>query len=144
MSGKPRLLVIDDDENLRKIIRHIFEQAGFEVYAAENGDSGVKAAVSNPPNAILMDVMMPEKDGFDACSELRRVGRTQDVPIIILTAKPKEESYTHALYKGATAYVTKPFQNEELVSLVRKLIEEAERPKPVPPPPPTKKRAAKK
>ena len=144
MAGKPRLLVIDDDENLRKIVRHIFELAGFEVYSAENGDAGVKAAVSNPPNAILMDVTMPEKDGFDACSELRRVGRTQAVPIIMLTAKTRDESYQHALYKGATAYVQKPFHNDELVALVKQLVEEAERPQPAPPPPTTKKRAAKK
>lgn len=144
MPDKPRVLVIDDDERIRQIIRHIFEQAGFEVYTAENGDAGVKAAISSPPDAILLDIMMPEKDGMDACSELRRVGRTRNVPIIFLTAKTREESYAHALYRGATAYVEKPFRNDELVALVGKLIDEARAAPPPPPPAPPKKKAKKR
>lgn len=123
MSEKPRVLVVDDDPKIRAIIRHVLEKDGFEVYTAENGEAGVKAAATAPPDAIVLDIMMPVKDGFDACAELKRIERTRNIPVIFLTAKSGDESWTKARYRGATAYLEKPFRNDALVALVREVIE---------------------
>jgi DNA-binding response OmpR family regulator len=139
------VLVVDDEPKIRTIIRHVLETAGFEVYTAENGEAGVKAAITAPPDAILLDVMMPGMNGFDACAELKRAQRTRDVPVIFLTARSGDESWTKARYRGATAYLEKPFRNEALVALVDEVVTEHEREKAsVPPPAPSKKKPARK
>jgi DNA-binding response OmpR family regulator len=129
-----RVLVVDDDANIRNIVRHVLEKAGYEVYTAENGEACVKAAVTAPPDAVLLDIMMPGKDGFDACAELKRIERTRDVPVIFLTAKKGDDSWTKALYRGAAAYLEKPFRNEALVALVGEVIHEHEHPEVKPAP----------
>jgi len=143
-SEKRRVLVVDDDEKIRNIIRHVLEKAGFEVYTAPDGDAGVKAAVTSQPHAILLDVMMPVKDGFQTCGELKRLERTRDVPVIFLTARHGEEPLTKAKYRGATAYLEKPFHNEALVALVTEVIDAHERPEPAPAPAAPEKRKKKR
>ncbi|MBI2932891.1 MAG: response regulator [Planctomycetes bacterium] len=123
---KRRVLVIDDDENIRRIIRHFLEQAGFEVYTAPDGDAGLKSAVAAPPDAILLDVMMPVKDGFNACAELKRLERTRNVPVIFLTCKSGDEPWTMARHRGAAAYLEKPFRHDALVALVHEVIDQHE------------------
>lgn len=124
---RKKILVVDDDEKIRTILRHMLEREGYEVYTAANGDAGVKAAVSVPPDAILLDIMMPEKDGFDACAELKRVERTKDVPVIFLTARVGDEPRKRAQHRAATAFVEKPFKREALLAVVKEALEGAKK-----------------
>ncbi len=146
--GKRSVLVVDDDANIRTIIRHVLEKADFDVFTADNGEAGVKAAVNAPPDVILLDIMMPGMSGFDACAELKRAQRTRDIPVVFLTAKSGDESWTKARYRGATGYLEKPFRNDALVALVEEVIAERDRDRAaaaaVPPPPAKKSRAAPK
>ena len=116
------VLVIDDEKDVLELLRYNLEKGGFEVIAARDGESGLNAATASPPDAIVLDIMMPGLDGLGVCRRLREESRTARIPIILLTAKGGEADRVVGLELGADDYVVKPFSPRELVARIRALL----------------------
>ena len=121
--ARARILIADDETNLREILRIQLERADFTVLTAVDGQEAVEIAQREVPDVIILDVMMPRLDGYDACRQLRAHYRTRHIPIIMLTAKQSEEDQVTGLAGGANDYVTKPWKNKELIQRVRNHLE---------------------
>jgi len=113
MQRRFSVLIVDDDASVLTMLRIMLTQEGFDVVVAQNALTGLRSAYETHPDAILLDVMMPEMDGFEACRRLREF---TDVPIIFVTAKGTIEDIVHGLSLGADDYLVKPFNHAELTS----------------------------
>jgi two-component system response regulator RegX3 len=113
MRRRFRILVVDDQTDVLKVLEAMLTAEGFEVVVARDALSALRAAYQEHPDAILLDVMMPDMDGFEACRRLREM---TDVPIIFVTAKGAIEDIVQGLSLGADDYVVKPFERSELIS----------------------------
>ncbi len=126
ISGKnpdaPSLLIIEDNADVAIYIKELLNGA-YNIYMAENGQIGIDQAIELVPDIIISDVMMPEKDGFEVCATLKQDERTSHIPIILLTARAGQEDLIEGLQHGADAYLTKPFQKQELLVRLKKLVE---------------------
>lgn len=118
-SRKNRILVVDDERGLVRIMRLNLEQDGFEVFEANNGAQAMDRLRAVIPDLVLLDVMMPDLDGFTVLRMIREVGST---PVIMLTAKGEEADKVKGLELGADDYVTKPFSPKELTSRIRAVL----------------------
>ncbi len=119
-TGK-KLLMIDDSDQIRWFLRHVFSKE-YQVLEARNGEEGVLMARSEMPDLILCDVMMPVKDGFEACREIKSDPKTTQIPIVMLTAKVESEDVIKGIESGADDYITKPFDVEILRSKVHSML----------------------
>ena len=117
------ILLVEDEQTLRTTIAYNLERAGFTVRAAEDGDEALRLANAEPPDVVVLDVMLPTIDGFDVCRQIRR---TSAVPIIILTARDEEIDRVVGLEIGADDYLTKPFSMRELIARVKALLRRRE------------------
>lgn len=124
-SHRRRVLVVDDEPRMIKFIRLNLEHDGFEVYEATSGPQALEKMRDQLPDLVLLDVMMPDLDGFET---LRLVREISTVPVIMLTAKGEEDDRVRGLELGADDYVTKPFSPRELVSRVRAVLRRTEMP----------------
>jgi two-component system alkaline phosphatase synthesis response regulator PhoP len=122
-----RVLVIDDEAPIRLLCRVNLEAEGMEVIEASDGPSGLEQARTHAPDVILLDVMMPALDGWRVAEQLIDDERTQDIPIIFLTARAEFRDRARGLDIGGVDYVTKPFNPLELAPLVRDLLARIER-----------------
>ena len=120
---KPTILVIDDEPDAVDLIEFNLKNAGFQVKTAADGAEALAKARSVLPSLIVLDVMLPEIDGFEICKLLRRDPNTAAIPIIMLTAKAAEIDRVLGLELGADDYLTKPFSPRELVLRIKKLLE---------------------
>jgi DNA-binding response OmpR family regulator len=120
----PNILVADDDPETRELIRLILKDAGLKVVLGENGSQLLELWRANPIDLIILDVMMPVMDGFEACERIRRVS---DVPIVFLTAKGQEGDVVNGFEIGADDYIVKPFRPGELIARVRAILNRLER-----------------
>jgi DNA-binding response OmpR family regulator len=117
---KISLLVVEDDENISTAISEYFSRAGYQVKTAEDGVTGVKTALEDPPDAVVLDLMLPKMDGLAVCKELReKVGY---VPILMLTAKDDIVDKVLGLEMGADDYITKPFSLRELEARIKTVL----------------------
>ncbi|HTO89918.1 MAG TPA: response regulator [Candidatus Sulfotelmatobacter sp.] len=121
--NKPRVLIAEDEPHLREVLRFQLEAAGFEVLVAEDGQRAVDLALEQLPDVLLCDVMMPHLDGFEVTHRLRAAYATRHIPIVMLTAKAEADDKVHGLQGGANDYVTKPWQQKELVLRIRNVLE---------------------
>jgi len=119
----PSVLVVDDEPRIVDLIRMTLEREGYEVHEAEDGYKALSKAREVIPDIVLLDVMMPDMDGFEVLKELRQ---TSSVPVIILTVKGTEADKVRGLELGADDYVTKPFGHRELVSRIKAVLRRAE------------------
>ncbi len=117
-----RVLVIDDEENIIDLITLGLKYEGFEVEAASDGEEGIAAAQRTNPVFIILDWMLPDMDGLEVCRHLRTNPTTQEIPILLLTAKDEVGSRVEGLNTGADDYLTKPFSFEELVARMRAIL----------------------
>lgn len=113
-----KILVIEDNFEVRENLCEILELTGYEVSSASNGKIGVQMAISKEPDLIICDVMMPELDGFGVLKVLNRNTRTNDIPFIFLTAKAEKADFRKGMGLGADDYITKPFDDTELLEAV--------------------------
>lgn len=111
-----KILVVDDEEPIAKILEFNLHKEGYEVIMAHDGEKAVELALNEKPDLILLDLMLPKKDGMEVCREVRN---KMDVPIIMLTAKNSEIDKVLGLEFGADDYVTKPFSTRELMARVK-------------------------
>jgi two-component system KDP operon response regulator KdpE len=118
-TSKKRILVVDDEKGLVKIIRLNLQQDGFEVVEANNGAEAMEKLRTTLPDLVLLDVMMPDFDGFSVLKMIREIGGT---PVIMLTAKGEESDIVKGLELGADDYVTKPFSPRELTSRIKAVL----------------------
>lgn len=121
---KPRLLIIDDDKKLCRLIRDYLEPMGFEVEAAHTGPEGLEKAQTGQFQAIILDVMLPAMDGFEV---LRLLRRTSDVPVLMLTARGEEPDRIVGLEIGADDYLPKTFSTRELLARLRAVVRRSSR-----------------
>jgi DNA-binding response OmpR family regulator len=104
-----RALVVDDDPPIRHMLRTVLELEGWEVHEAEDGGQAVALAKAEKPHGVVLDVMMPVKDGFEVLSDLRRTPRGREIAIVMLTAKTDPSDILRGTRLGADEYITKPF-----------------------------------
>ncbi|HSL44873.1 MAG TPA: response regulator, partial [Anaerolineales bacterium] len=116
LNKKSRVLVIDDDPDITKLLTTILEPQGFVVYHACDGREGLKKAYELQPDLIILDVMMPDLSGWDVCARLRDL---TEVPILMLTARSAEADMLRGFVLGADDYMKKPFSKAELEARVR-------------------------
>ncbi len=119
---KRTILVIDDEKDLIELVSYNLEKEGFAVKSAFNGENGLAKAISDLPDLVLVDLMMPGIDGLEVCRKLRSDVRTAAIPIIMITAKSAESDRVVGLELGADDYVTKPFSPRELAARVKAVL----------------------
>jgi two-component system KDP operon response regulator KdpE len=117
--SKQRLLVIDDEQQILRLLRHSLEADGYEVFTSASGGAGLGEAATLHPDAVILDLGLPDMDGLKVLSQLR--GWSQ-VPVLILTVREGESSVTAALDAGADDYLTKPFRGRELLARIRAIL----------------------
>ena len=122
-----KILIIDEDLDFIQMLTIRFRLDGYEVFSATSGRDGIRVASESHPNIILLDIMMPETDGFDTCRNLRRMTST---PILMLTARSVESDVIRGLNQGADDFLSKPFRHEILDARVRALLRRARVPQP--------------
>ena len=117
-----KILIVDDEKNIRDIIIYNLKKEGYQILQAADGEEGVRLAMEEEPDLILLDIMMPKMDGYDACKKIRE---TKNTPIIMLTARAEEVDNVLGLEFGADDYVTKPFGVRELMARVKANLRKA-------------------
>ena len=127
MSEKKRILVVDDEPDFCAIVQNQLEKEGFDVEIAYNGIEGLEKVHANPPDAIVLDVMMPEMDGYEVCRKLKGDEKSVDIPVAVLTAVASHVTstrYTHrdGMSTEADDYIAKPASAEEIAESIKRLI----------------------
>jgi two-component system, OmpR family, alkaline phosphatase synthesis response regulator PhoP len=120
-----RVLVVDDEPNVVMSLEFLMRRAGFEVTVARNGREALDALEGSPPDLLLLDVMMPEFDGYEVCERIRARPEWSGTKIVMLTARGREVERERGLALGADAYVTKPFSTRDLVEQVKRMLDVA-------------------
>jgi two-component system KDP operon response regulator KdpE len=120
-----KILVIDDDETTMQLLTILLERRGFEVIKAQSAEEGLRKAYRHQPDLVLLDIMMPDMDGWEVCKRLREMS---DVPIIFLTAKGDSKDVVKGLEMGADDYVVKPYENDELIARLRAHLRRSPKP----------------
>jgi CheY-like chemotaxis protein len=118
-----RILVVDDDENILNLERTILEQKGFDVTGASGGAEALKLLAEKTFDLVLLDVMMPEVDGFAVCRKIKEDERLKDIPVIFLTAKGGGEALAEGFESGAVMYINKPFTANKLLTIVHTMLD---------------------
>lgn len=121
----PRVLVVEDEDDIAYILRFMFEREGFTVDHAADGRQALARLDQDPPHGVVLDIMLPYHDGIEIVERLRAVPAWRSVPVLMLTAKAREVDIVRALDLGANDYVTKPFQPDEVVARMRRLLRRA-------------------
>ena len=116
------VLIVDDEPNIVLSLEFLMKKEGYEVQSASNGEEAMQAIGEKTPDLILLDVMMPRKDGYEVCQELRANPAWEDIKIIMLTAKGRNVEREKGLALGADDYITKPFATQEIVKKVKSLL----------------------
>ena len=116
-----KILIADDEQNIVISLEFLMKREGFEVLIANDGEEAVRRIRSDPPDLVLLDVMMPKKSGFEVCQEIKADPALAAVRILMLTAKGRDTEVAKGLALGADAYMTKPFSTKELVEKVRSM-----------------------
>ena len=123
MADPAKILIADDEPHIRRILQFLLEQAGYEVTAAADGQEALDLLGRQPPDLVLLDVMMPHLDGFAVLQQIRADRETQRLPVIMLTARDENRARVKGLKGGANDYVAKPFDHEELLARVANMLE---------------------
>ena len=117
-----KILVVDDSDNIRTVLKVNFEWIGYDVLSARDGEEAIRMMEEEKPDLIILDVMMPRKNGYQVCRRFKSDPRTADIPVILLTARIQEEDAFWGRDCGADEFITKPFQTPDLESAVRRLL----------------------
>ena len=120
--SKEKVLIIEDEKDLVKMLDYNLRKEGFRIFSANNGEDGLDMARRENPDLILLDLMLPEMDGLDVCKAVKNDAKTTHIPIIILTAKAQESDKVVGLELGADDYVTKPFSPRELIARIKAVL----------------------
>ena len=116
-----RVILAEDEPNIVESLRFLLARAGFEVGVCESSQRALDTVLADPPDVLVLDVMLPELDGLEVLRQMRAHDRGQSVPVLMLTAKGQREDRERAIEAGANLFITKPFSNAELVAAVEEL-----------------------
>lgn len=122
MDIQKKILVIDDEEDMQKLLKIRFEQENFKVVSAGDGDVGVKTAEQEVPDIILLDIMMPKMDGYTCLKEIRKLPKTKDIPILMLSGKEEEKVRDLFAFQKISGYIEKPFELDDLVAKIKEIL----------------------
>ncbi|MDP2912016.1 MAG: response regulator [Candidatus Omnitrophota bacterium] len=122
MDTKKKILIIDDEEDIQKLLKIRLEQDSFAVVTAGDGASGAKIAEQEMPDLILMDIMMPNVDGYSCLKEIRNNQKTKNIPVIMLSGKEEEKVRDLFAFQKISGYVEKPFELDNLVAKVKEVL----------------------
>lgn len=118
------ILIIEDEYDLKEALRIRLEREGFKVYSAGNAEKGLELAAEVKPSLVIMDIVLPgQMDGIEATYKVKHDDLLKNTPVVILTVKAAEEDRRHGLKGGADAYMTKPFDHEEVIATIKSLLE---------------------
>ena len=117
-----KILIVDDEPNIVISLEFLMQQAGFEVAIAPDGEQALMQMAAVKPDLVLLDVMLPLRDGFEVCQKIRENSAWNQVKVVMLSAKGRDAEVSKGLALGADAYVTKPFSTRELIALVQRLL----------------------
>jgi len=120
------VLLVDDEPNIVLSLEFLIEQAGYVARIARDGEAALKAIEEYKPDLILLDVMLPKRDGFDVCERVRANPAWKDIRIVMLTAKGRDSEREKGLALGADAYITKPFSTREAMELIKRFLGDEE------------------
>jgi DNA-binding response OmpR family regulator len=116
------VLIVDDEPNIVISLEFLMEQAGYQVKLASNGEEALKAVAEFTPDLVLLDVMLPLKNGFEVCQKIRENPAWKDIKVIMLSAKGRDLEVSKGMALGADVYITKPFSTEKLLAQVKQLL----------------------
>lgn len=119
------ILIVDDEPNIVISLEFLMKREGFDVIVATDGDSALQAMADRTPDVVLLDIMLPKKDGFEVCQTIRANPEWNAVKVVMLTAKGRDTEVAKGLALGADAYTTKPFSTKDLVQQVKQLLGES-------------------
>ncbi|MFC1621691.1 response regulator [Candidatus Omnitrophota bacterium] len=122
MDLQKKILVIDDEEDIQKLLKMRLEQENFQVVTAGDGDLGVKTAEKEIPDLIILDIMMPKMDGYSCLKEIRKLPKTKDVFILMLSGKEEEKVRDLFAFQKISGYVEKPFELDDLVAKIKEIL----------------------
>ncbi len=122
-----RLLIVDDEPNLLRAVAAVLRDEGFEITTARNGRDALTMVAQTPPDLIVSDVRMPGMDGFELARRLRSVEHFALIPIVFLTAKDETEDRVEGFRSGVDVYLTKPFEPDELIAVIRGVLQRVQR-----------------
>ena len=117
-----RVLIVDDDDEVARTLKAMIERQGFVTERAENGAVALNKIQAQPPDVILLDIIMPVMDGFQLLSVLRKLPQARDIPVIILSVRNDDATVSAAWKEGATLYLPKPFSSHELLTVLRRVV----------------------
>lgn len=117
-----KILIADDEQNIVVSLEFLMKREGFEVFVAGDGESALQIMAEQRPDLVLLDVMMPKRNGYEVCQQIRANPAWQGVKVIMLTAKGRDIEVVKGMALGADAYVTKPFSTKELVAQVKQML----------------------
>ena len=118
------VLLVDDEPNIILSLEFLIEQAGYEARVARDGEAALKAIEERKPDLVLLDVMLPKRDGFDVCERIRANPAWNDIRIVMLTAKGRDSEREKGLALGADAYITKPFSTREAMEQIKRFLDD--------------------
>ncbi len=119
---RQRIAIIEDEADIVEMVRYNFRKEGFEVESFASGTAGLEAVRRNPPDLLLLDIMLPDEDGFAICRQIRADARLRSLPVVMLTARGEEVDRIVGLELGADDYVVKPFSPRELVARAKAIL----------------------
>lgn len=122
MDTQRKILIVDDDEEVLKLLTIRLKQEGFEIIAASNGEGCIKRSEEESPDLIVLDIVMPGMDGYSALKEMRRNPKTHDIPVIMLSGKEEEKVRDLFAFQHISDYIEKPFELDDLVSRINKAL----------------------
>lgn len=120
-----KILIVEDEESLLKLESILLTTKGFHVQGVTTGTAALKAVMENPPDLVLLDIMLPEMDGFEVCRQIKSTPQTCHIPVILLTAKKSPEDMARGKEVGADQYITKPFKSSMVIASIERLLSPA-------------------
>lgn len=120
----PRVLIVDDEPNILLSLDYLLRKNGHQVSVARNGTEALQQIEEHPPEIVLLDIMMPDVDGYEICTRIKRDPTTQHIKVVFLSAKSKKTDIEKGLSLGADMYLLKPFSNKEILQRIQQLQDE--------------------
>jgi two-component system phosphate regulon response regulator PhoB len=125
-----KITIIEDEEDIRHLVCYNLEKEGYAVSSYESGEKGLSGIRSDPPDLVLLDLMLPGIDGMEVCRRLKQDAATRDIPVIIISAKGEENDIIAGLERGADDYLSKPFSPKILLARIRTILRRVSQPQP--------------
>jgi len=122
MEGQKKILIVDDEEDIQKLLKIRLEQESFTVLVAGDGEKGIKLAELEMPDLIILDIMMPKIDGYSCLKEIRRVQKTRNIPILMMSGKEEEKVRDLFAFQKISGYLEKPFELDNLVAKAKEIL----------------------